>query len=73
MKPPTLFRRHRRNRISDQHIGCTEPVGAAIVTSVIARALGLILVPLLGNRHATDHGMIDAGGVHGLNKRVRPF
>src|SRR5690606_3423292 len=49
-------------------IGGAVPIGASIVTSVVARPAGLVLVPLLGYRDPTEHCMLDVMGIHLLQQ-----
>ncbi|MCY1533704.1 hypothetical protein D9M68_690450 [compost metagenome] len=68
VEAPPLLGRQLPHRSGHQHIGGAVPVGTGIVAGVVARALGLVLVPLFGDRDTGDHHVIDASLVHGLQQ-----
>ena len=72
METVTLIGRHLLQRLGNQHVGGAKPVGTAIVTGIVARPLGLVFMPLLGNRNPGQHDMLDVGLIHGLDQAVQP-
>ncbi len=73
MKALALLVGQLLQRRGDVGVGSAVPVGFGVVPGVIARALGLVFVPLLGHRDAGNHRLLDTGGVHGLDQRGHAF
>ena len=59
MKVPTLLCSQTFDRRSHPYIRGTEPIGIRIITRVVAWPLGLVFMPLLGNRNTGDHDVLD--------------
>ena len=54
----------------DEHVGSAVPIGIGVITGVITRTLGLVLVPFLGHRNTGEHHMIDVVFRHFLQQFV---
>src|SRR5690606_40640756 len=70
MKTLTLLRIQLLQGMGNNMIGGAIPIGTSIVTGIVARPAGLVLMPFLGYRNTADHHMADVMGIHLLEQLV---